>query len=152
LRRTLDLRGRVLQIEAVYETPGGRRTAVRTRRCASLADRHLLLQEACVSPENHWAPITLEPSLDQPEPDLAMQHPHLERIEHLATPDLELVRYQTRASGFEICVAARVAREPMALRRIICVFTSRDGPDPRSAALASAAVRMEPVRRCLQRT
>lgn len=134
LRRTLDLRGGVLQIEAVYETPGGRRTAIRTRRCASLADPHLLLQEVFVTPENHWAVVALEPYLDPP--DLATRHPHLERIEYLATPDLELVRYATQASGFEICIASRVAREPLALRRLVSVFTSRDGPDPRNAALA----------------
>lgn len=134
LRRTLDLRGGVLQIEAVYETPGGRRTATHTRRCASLADPHLLLQEVRVSPENHWAVVALEPSLEQPE--LAKRNPHLERIEHLVTADLELVRYRTSASGFEICIASRLAREPLALRRLVCVFTSRDGPDPRAAALA----------------
>ena len=134
LRRTLDLRAGVLQIEAVYETSNGRRTAVRTRRCASLGDPHLLLQEVRVSLENHWAVVALEASLDQPE--LALRHPHLERIEHVTRPDLEVVRYVTRASGFEICIASRIAREPLALRRLVSVFTSRDGPDPRAAALA----------------
>jgi alpha,alpha-trehalose phosphorylase len=134
LRRTLDLRGGVLQIEALYETSGGRHTAIRTRRCVSLADPHLLLQEALVTPENHWAAVTLEPFLD--EPALALRHPHLEQVEHLAGPDLELVRYRTHVSGFEICVASRAMRDPLALRRLICVFTSRDGPDPRGAAIA----------------
>lgn len=137
LRRTLDLRGGVLEIEAVYETAGRRRTAVRTRRCASLADPHLLLQEVRVTPENHWAAVALEASLETP--DLALRHPHLERIErieHVNGQDLELVRYSTRASGLEICIASRMAREPLALRRMVCVFTSRDGTDPRAAALA----------------
>jgi beta-phosphoglucomutase family hydrolase len=134
LRRALDLRRGVLGIEAVYETPGGRRTTIRTRRCASLADPHLLLQEAVVTAENHWAPVALAPSLEPPEP--ARRHPHAERIEFEATNDSQLVRYRTRASGFEICIASRIAREPPALRRIISVFTSRDGPDPRAAALA----------------
>jgi alpha,alpha-trehalose phosphorylase len=134
LRRRLDLRGAALEIEAVYETSGGRRTAVHTRRCASLADPHLLLQEVRVTPENHWTAVTLEPSLEPPE--LALRHPHLECIEHMAGDDLELVRYVTRGSGFEICIASRIAREPMALRRWLSVFTSRDGPDPRAAALA----------------
>ena len=136
LRRTLDLHRGVLEIEALYETPGGRRTAIRTRRCASLADPHLLLQEVLVTRENHWATIALDVCLDQP--DLATRNPHLERVEYVNQPDLELVRYRTRGSGLEICIASRVSREPLALRRIVSVFTSRDGSDPRGAALAHA--------------
>lgn len=134
LRRTLDLRRGVLHIEALYESSGGRRTAIRTRRCASLADPHLLLQEALVSAENHWAEVALQASLEQTDP-LAMRHPHLERLEHMTTPELELVRYTTRASGFDICIASRISREPAGLRRLVSVFTSRDGADPRAAAL-----------------
>jgi alpha,alpha-trehalose phosphorylase len=133
LRRMLDLRGGVLHIEAAYETPGGRRTAIRTRRCASLADQHLILQEAVARPENHWGEIALEATLEEPQPE---RHPHVEAIEHLRTPQFELVRYATRASGIEICIASRELREPLVLRRMVSVFTSRDGPDPRGAALA----------------
>lgn len=135
LRRTLDLRRGVLHIDALYESSGGRRTAIRTRRCASLADPHLLLQEALVSAENHFAEVVLQASLEPVDP-LAMQHPHLERLEHETKPDLELVRYTTLASGFEICIASRISREPARLRRLISVFTSRDGADSRAAALA----------------
>lgn len=134
LRRTLDMRSGVLEIESVFETSQARRTALRSRRSASLADPHLLLQDAVVDRQNHWATLVLEPSLEEPE--LGAKHPHLERIEHLATPGLELVRYATRSSGFEICIASRADRAPLALRRVICVFTSRDGADPRAAALA----------------
>lgn len=134
LRRTLDLRAGVLLIEATYETPGGRRTMVRTRRCASLADPHLLLQEVAATRENHWAELALAASLD--EPQLEARHPHLQRIEHMGTSDLELVRYTTRVSRFEICIASRAVRDALSLRRLICIFTSRDGPDPRAAALA----------------
>jgi alpha,alpha-trehalose phosphorylase len=134
LRRMLDLRCGVLHNEAVYETPGGRRTTIRTRRCASLADQHLLLQEAVVTPENHWGAVALDAPLD--DADLAARYPHLERLEHMATDDLEFVRYATLASGFQICIASRVLREPNILRRLISVFTSRDGADPRAAVLA----------------
>jgi alpha,alpha-trehalose phosphorylase len=138
LRRTLDLRTGVLHIEAVYETSEGRRTAVRTRRCASLADPHLMLQEMHVEPQNHWGEVSLEPTLEDPE--LALRHPHLERIEHrIAADGVELMRYATRASGFEICIASRSAREPYALRRLVSLFTSRDVPDPRAAVLAHLA-------------
>lgn len=134
LRRVLDLRRGELHTEAVYETPGGRRTAVRTRRCASLADPHLLLQEAVATPENHWGTVELAASLEDPE--LAARHPHLERLEHVTEAELELVRYATRASGFQICIASRILREPRILRRLVSVYTSRDGLDPRAAALA----------------
>ena len=134
LRRVLDLRRGVLRIEALYETSGGRLTEVRSRRCASLADPHLLLQEAVVEPQNHWAAVALEASLEQPE--LVLRHPHVEVLEQLRTAELELVRYATRASGFEICIASRWSRESLALRRFVSIFTNRDGPDPRAAALA----------------
>jgi alpha,alpha-trehalose phosphorylase len=139
LRRVLDLRRGELQIESAYETPGGRRTAIRTRRCASLADPHLLLQEAVVTPENHWAAVSIEAPLE--EPALAVRHPHLRRLEHETAGDLQLERYVTRGSGLEICIASRVMRhggerKPLVLRRMVSVFTIRDGPDPRAAALA----------------
>lgn len=139
LRRLLDLKGGMLHSEAVYETPGGRRTAIRTRRCASLADPHLLLQEAVVTPENHWGTVELTATLE--EPQMPTHHPHLERLEQTGVADAELVLYVTRASGLQICIASRVTRrggdrEPLVLRRRLSVFTSRDGPDPRAMALA----------------
>lgn len=138
LRRVLDLRSGVLHIETAFETPGGRRTAVRTRRCASLADSHLLLQEAAVSPENHWSQVEFETSLGCEES--LQRHPHLELIEHTRTAaaGLEFVRYRTRASGFEVCIVSRVLLEADRMRRLISVFTSRDTADPGAAALAHA--------------
>ncbi|HEX2530239.1 MAG TPA: beta-phosphoglucomutase family hydrolase [Burkholderiaceae bacterium] len=134
LRRVLDLRRGVLHHKAVYETPGGRRSTVSTRRCASLADPHLLLQEAVVTPENHWGVVALNASLR--DPDLAARHPHLELIEHMKMIDLEFVHYATRTSGFQICIASRILRGPNLLRRLVSVFTNRDGADPKAAALA----------------
>ena len=134
LRRTLDLRAAVLHIEAVGESAGGRRTVLRTRRCASLADPHLLLQEAVALRENHEAELVLRASLAEPE--LAARHPHLQCIEHFVEGELELVRYRTGASGIEICIASRAQRSAGVLRRRVSVFTSRDGVDPRAAGLA----------------
>jgi beta-phosphoglucomutase family hydrolase len=141
LRRTLDLKRGVLEIDALYETGAGRRTRVRTRRCASLADPHLLLQDALATAENHFAEVTLSASLEQPA--LAQRHPHLERVEHAHDGDVEIARYATRASGFEICLASRVWREGEAMRRLVSVFTSRDGPDPRAAALGHVRARAQ---------
>ncbi len=137
LRRRLDLRRGVLQIEKRYETSGGRRTAVRTLRCASMADHHLLLQEVIGTPENHWSAIALEASLE----DADRATLHVDRIEHASSGDVELVRYATHASGFEICVGSRVsltrgAGAEVVLRRFVSVFTSRDALDPRAAVLA----------------
>lgn len=134
LRRVLDLRGGVLHCEALYETPGGRRTAIRTRRCASLDDPHLLLQEAVAVPENHWSTVELGAPLE--EMDLSAKHPHIERTSHTISSGLESVCYATRASGIKISIVSRFVREPHILRRMISVFTSRDCPDPEAAALA----------------
>ncbi|WP_246860765.1 beta-phosphoglucomutase family hydrolase [Noviherbaspirillum sp. UKPF54] len=134
LRRVLDLRRAELHSEALYETPGGRRTMVRTRRCASLADPHLLLQEAAITPENHWGEIELGASLH--EPQSAERHPHLELVELAEMDGLEVACYTTRASGIRIVMASRIMHEQNILRRLISVFTSRDVPDPRAAALA----------------
>lgn len=134
LRRVLELKAGILQIEALYETTGGRRTRVLTRRCASLADPHLLLHEAVITAENHWAEIAASATLeDTQSPE---RHPHVQRIEHLRDRELELVRYATRASGIEICIAARTVRTSAGLRRFISVFKTGDDADPRAAAVA----------------
>lgn len=133
LRRTLDLARGVLDIEARYETGGGRRTTIRSRRCASLTDPHLLLQEAHTIAENHFAEVALQPTLEQPE--LAQHHPHLECREHIRDGDVEIARYMTRASGFEICLASRTWRVDGGIRRLTSVFTSREVGDVRSAAV-----------------
>jgi len=135
-RRVLDMRHGVLHIEAAFETPGGRNTTVRSRRCASLADPHLLLQEVIVTPENHWGKVAMRAFLD--DPAMSATPPHLQRLEHVLTDALELVIYSTLASGYRICIVSRIRQEAAVLRRLISVFTSRDATDPRAAALAHA--------------
>lgn len=134
LRRRLDMRCGILHIDAVFETAEGRRTELRTRRCASLRDPHLLVQEAIATAQNHWGRIELAASLDAD--DLEAAYPHLQRLEYTREDSLELVSYVTHASGFRICIVSRVRQEFTILRRMISVFTSRDDADPRSAALA----------------
>ncbi len=118
LRRRLDLRRGLLHTLGSCET----------LRCASAADPHLLLQEALGAPEGAQATLA--------EPQLAERYPHLRELEHREEGDVELARYATLASGFEICIASRSIRDADRLRRLVSVFTSRDGPDPRAAALA----------------
>jgi beta-phosphoglucomutase family hydrolase len=136
LRRRLDMRSGVLHIEATFETTEGRRTTLRSRRCASLADPHLLLQEAVASADNHWGRIELGASLASP--DLETAYPHLQRLEHISEDGLELASYVTHASGFRICIVSRVRQEFTILRRMVSIFTSRDTADPRAAALEHA--------------
>ncbi len=141
LRRTLDLRRAILHMEAVYGKPDEQRTAVRTRRCASLADPHLLLQEAIVTPENHHGKLacTALPA----DADIPFSHPHLELLEEEETSGMHVIRFATRRSRFEICVASHSSCSgsgadgaPLVMRRLVTIYTSRDAGDPRMAAIA----------------
>ena len=149
-RRVLDLRQGVLQAHDLYEIGAGRRTVVRTRRCASLDDLHVLLQEITVCLDNHSGTLELDASLV--DPDLATNHPHLVPRHGGATdPALDVHGFGTRASGVEICLAARTTLagsgreavrwqvpapigERLTFRRYVVVYTSRDAADPRGAA------------------
>lgn len=149
--RILDLRSGTLHGQAVYESTAGRRTAVRSRRCASLADLHLLLHEVTVCLENFCGTVELDASLA--DPDLAANHPHLVPLATEETDEtLEIHRFATRASGLEICIVARTTlagsgrdavrwqvqgpiSEALVFRRYIGIYTSRDLDDPYRAAL-----------------
>jgi alpha,alpha-trehalose phosphorylase len=149
-RRILDLRRGILEGESLFEV-NGRRTRVVTRRCASLADLHLLLQEVSVQPENHSGTVELDaPFVTR---NLATNHPHIEPLlSDPVSPSVELALFRTKISGFEIALAARTtlvgsdkdaahwrvpARigETLTFRRFIVVYTNRDLDDPAGAAL-----------------
>lgn len=151
-RRVLDLRAGTLYSDTHFSTNRGRNTSVCTRRCASIVDPHLLLQEIRIVFENHSGAFELDGSLA--DPVLAMSHPHL--VPASPTPDeldgIEVHRYKTRASGYEICLVARMTRldarsdavrwqgsvtigQTLTFRRYVAVYTSRDIADPVAAAL-----------------
>jgi alpha,alpha-trehalose phosphorylase len=150
-RRMLDLRRGILHAHSVYETELDRRTTIRSQRCASLDDPHLLLQEVAVDLDNHSGSVELDASLA--DPALATNHPHLVPLEAGgADPGLDVHRFTTLASNIEICLAARTilagrdedaARwqvpgtigETLTFRRYVVVYTSRDVADPQRAAL-----------------
>lgn len=150
-RRTLDLRRGILHGCGDHDTDVDRRVIVRTRRCASLADPHLLLQDIVVCLVNHSGTVELDASLE--DPDLRRNHPHLTPLDRRgADPSLEIGRFTTQASGIEICIVARMMREgadraavhervpapigrPLSFRRYVAIFTSNDVPDPLAAAL-----------------
>lgn len=162
-RRTLDLRCGMLHGEADYDTAIDRRVTVRTRRCASRADLHLLLQEITVTPVNHSAALVLDASLSDPE--LARNHPHLTQLEAPRTgagdPGLQLQRFRTQASNVEIGIAARMLPQgddraalrfelsaeigrTLTFRRFVAVYTSMDVAAPAEAAAQHiAALRFE---------
>jgi alpha,alpha-trehalose phosphorylase len=149
-RRILDLRRGILEGESLFEV-NGRRTRVATRRLASLADVHLLLQEVSVQLENYSG--TLEFDAPFATQNIATAHPHIEPLPSDSdSASVDLAVFRTKASGFEIALAARTtlvgsdkdaahwrvpARvgETLTFRRIIAVYTNRDLDDPASVAL-----------------
>jgi alpha,alpha-trehalose phosphorylase len=150
-RRVLDLRRGILHAHDVFQTGEGRVAVVRTRRCASLADVHLLLQEVTICLDNHSGTVDLDASLI--DPDQATNHPHLVPV---TAPDrhdgIEVQSFTTQASGFQICLAARTTLagsgndaaswrvpatigETLTFLRCVAVYTSRDTADPQRAAV-----------------
>jgi trehalose/maltose hydrolase-like predicted phosphorylase len=150
-RRVLDLREGTLRSDTHFATNGGRLTMLRTRRCASAVDYHLLMQEVRVCFENHSGFFELDASLA--DPDLGLRHPHLVPLPVMDdTPGIEVHCYRTSASGYDICLAARTTRvgagndavrwqgsgtigETLIFRRYVVIYTSRDVADPAAAAL-----------------
>lgn len=156
-RRELDLKRAIVHTLGRFEVDRDRYAIVETSRCASAADRHLLLQEISVTLENHSGTIEFDASLE--ESDLSAAHPHLVPLPVPSTPPgVELLRFATQASGFEICIASRVMRvgggtdavasrvdavigETVTFRRYAVVYNSRDTDDPCAAALADITTR-----------
>lgn len=154
-RRTLELRTATLHADARFGLGDRNVLALRSMRCASADDHHLLLQEVELRPEYEVAELHVDASLD--DPDLTKDHPHLVALPVAAVPGIQLQRYATQDSGYEICIASRTtlvgsgedrcdwvlpagAREPLLFRRYVVVYTSRDGiDDPGAAALAHLA-------------
>jgi alpha,alpha-trehalose phosphorylase len=150
-RRVLDMHRGTLEGETVFEPGSGRCVNLQTRRAASLDDRHLLLQSVVVRLDNHSGSVELDVSTG--DPDLDAHHPHLDALP--AEPDgpgIELHRFRTKTSNFEVAIAARTTLigsgreqlrfaeratigEPLEFRRCIAVYTSRDVADPAAAAL-----------------
>lgn len=159
-RRLLDLRGGTLHSHSAFETGTDRRIVVHSRRCASMADLHLLLQEITVCLENFSSDVSLDASLA--DLDLAANHPHLTALETgEAAAGLDVQRFTTQASAIEVCLAARTTlrgsgrdavrwQVPVAIgdtltfRRYVVVYTSRDGSEPlRDAVHHLKALRWE---------
>lgn len=156
-KRVLDLHHAVLLSEVKFETQPGLHTTVRTRRCATLTDRHLLLQEISVCLENFSGIVDIDTSIS--DPNLAVDDPHLVPVTVGPHDDgVDVQHFTTRASGYRICIASRTlfnrgaqdgiqwrlkARigDTFTLRRFVAVYTSRDVIDPEAAAIAHLRTR-----------
>ena len=158
--RALHMRTGLLTARGRYEVAPGRFVTVESRRCASLDNMHLLLQEVTVLLENHSAAVELDASLH--DPDLARRHPHVVPVSHSQDSGAEVWEFATRRSGYQVCVAQRAVfsgapwggsawrlnggiGEKLVFHRWVAVYTSRDGAKPRAAAVEalSAAPRRE---------
>ena len=62
--RVLDLRDGLLTRSTVFEDAEGRRTRLKTVRCASMADRRVCVLRLEVTPENHSAEIRVESGIN----------------------------------------------------------------------------------------
>jgi alpha,alpha-trehalose phosphorylase len=150
-RRLLDLRGGILHNHGEFETDADCRIVVNSRRCASMADLHLLLHEITVCLENFSAAIDIDTSLA--DPDLAANHPHLSPLESVGVdPAFDVQCFTTQASVIKLCLAARTTLrgagkdavrwqipgaigKTLTFRRYIVVHNSRDGAEPLRAAV-----------------
>lgn len=153
--RRLDLKRATVNTEAVFEFASDHHVTIASTRCASAADPHLLLQTATVTVGDQAADVAIDASLH--DPDLGANHPHLTVLESGSAPGgIEFVRYGTKASGYELCIASRVryndgdmhqwrggldAHGRITLRRYVVVYTSRDTDDPLGAALRNLDTR-----------
>ena len=164
-RRVLDLRQGVLLREWQVRDGGGRITSLRSLRFASLADRHTLVQLLLIMPENYSGRIALESLVDgrvTNENDVV----HLEATAAQAIEGGALLTLRTLQSGYELAFAAHAdVRDSMdgpiagtaimeearigqrwewqavqgrvyELRKLVAVYTSRDGVAPAEAAAA----------------
>ncbi|HAR43664.1 MAG TPA: hypothetical protein DCS07_13705 [Bdellovibrionales bacterium] len=153
-RRELDLRRSVLTEIYEFTDEAGRDTQVKTLRCASLSDQHLLIHEVQVICRNHIGPVHIDTSLE--DPDLRLLHPHLKFLQNGQDDSLsDLHVFETRGSQLRICLAARAEfdgheqgepphyscqprpGEQVRVRRFVSVYTSRDVDDPVNIAKES---------------
>ncbi|MCM2279545.1 MAG: hypothetical protein NDJ89_15825 [Oligoflexia bacterium] len=161
--RQLDLKRSLLFESFDFRDDIGRETRVRTLRCASLRDPHLLLHEVEVTCLNHAGPVSF--NTETLDPEMRLRHPHLVSVRqgHQSAQNhdeglSEIQVFETRASKILICFAGRAAmgnRElseprvilpaergrPLRLRRMIAIYTNRDVADPVATAHAHVAGR-----------
>lgn len=138
--RELDLRKSALTERYVFRDASHHQTAIRTVRCASLADPHVLFHEVEFSCTGQSQDVEVDTA--PIDPDFMLRYPHLK--------PLGAGVFETKKSNIRICVTSRSAVDgeergshftlhvepdrPIKLQRFVTIYTSRDAADPIGAA------------------
>ena len=133
-RRILDMRQGILWREWRHQDEAGRITRVRALRLASLADRHLLVQCATITPENFSGRLFIDATLTGPVVQvtgsgttvaMAVARRVMNSTDRW-TPSTELMEGR---QSLELKLG-----ETYRLDRIVALHTSRDTREPRETA------------------
>jgi kojibiose phosphorylase len=156
-RRLLDLKHGILFRTWRHEDPSGRVTRLMFARLVSLHDRHLLLQSVTVTPENYSGTVSIESSLEAPPmktrwlpkeqnetaifvgtttrgTTIAMAH-HAGIAQAQTGPSVERTRTITGEGILERWIWPANLGEAVRFNRSVVVYSSREAPDPASAAV-----------------
>ncbi len=133
-RRILDMRQGIFWREWRHQDEAGRITQLRMLRLASLADRHLLVQCATITPENYSGRIFVDATLTGPVVQIMATGTTVAMAVARCvttptgrwTPSIELIQGQ---QGLELEIG-----ETYRLDRIVALHTSRDTAEPRETA------------------
>ena len=133
-RRILDMRQGIFWREWRHQDEAGRITRVRMLRLASLADRHLLIQCATITPENFSGRLFIDATLTGPVVQvtgsgttvaMAVERRVMNSTD-LWMPSTELIQGR---QGLELTLG-----ETYRLDRVVALYTSRETADPRETA------------------
>lgn len=165
--RTLDLRYGVLTRTVRWRSLKGQTVEFHFERFASLADAHLLCQRVSVTPLDFSGEIEIRGEINGDANTLGRSH--WQWLEQETSPDTAWLRARTRKSDIEIALAMRLSfsgtgspreegwdvenhptlvvrtwaekGQTVTAQKLVTVFTSRDGGEPRVSAWA----RLQPV-------
>ena len=117
--RVLDFRTGLLTRSVEWESPQGRRVALRSRRMVSFQNKHLFALEYQVTPLNFSGPVTLAAALngvvknqeagDDPRVGSAISGPTLHFVESAQTDQLSVLLQRTHNSGFQLATATHAS-------------------------------------------
>jgi kojibiose phosphorylase len=144
-RRILDMRQGILWREWRHQDGAGRITRLRELRLASLADRHLLVQSATLTPEDYSARVTIDATPIGPLTRLTPAG-----ISVVMAVRIRLVDPTGHSTDSTALpndqLTARIRRgETYRLDRVVALHTSRDTEDPFGTARRHAQRAIEDV-------
>jgi len=133
-RRVLDMQQGILWREWRHQNAAGRITRLQMLRLVSLADRHLLLQCATISPENYSGRVSIDAALTGTVTELRGSS---------TTVAMAVARQVVDSAGRWMGSPQQVVGQPSLevrlgetyrLDRMVAVYTSRDTGEPREMA------------------